>query len=150
MTSSENQKPTTNFRKVIAIVIIIIVIGIILYLLFGLGSNTRDDSVSLSEIENKAQEETVVLYFWGDGCIYCEQQKPVMEDIEDDYRGLNVTFYWLKYGNHNKITNHYNINGVPTTIVLNHSGRVKIFEGTSNYNSIALAIDEAIASYNLF
>ncbi|WP_455391423.1 thioredoxin family protein [[Eubacterium] cellulosolvens] len=145
---NENQK-TKNNLKVIGIVIAIIGIGIILYLLFlGNGLNTRSDDVSLSDIDQEAQRKPVVLYFWSGGCYYCNEQKPIIEELEHDYGTANVTFYWIDSGKHKELTDHYEIRGYPTTVVLNQSGIVQKNIGYTDYGDIASGINEAIESYS--
>jgi thioredoxin 1 len=141
------EKPRRNF-KVLGIALVILGIGIILYLaFFGLGSNTRDDNASLTDINNEAKENPVVLYFWADGCPPCAEQKPIIKDLEDEYKG-NVTFYWFNYGNHGDLTSHYKILGTPTTIVINQSEKARKFTGLYDEDEIASAIDDALKTYN--
>jgi len=148
MNEIERPREEASNKKLLGIVLIIIGIGIIIYLVFiGLGSSGRDDNASKSDITRISQEQPVVLFFWGQGCAPCQEQKPVIEDLEDNYKGLNVTFYWFDASRHNDLTEHYDIYGVPTTIVLNQTGPVKTFVGFSDYNTISVAIDDAIKSY---
>lgn len=148
MNEIERKREEPSNKKLLAIVMIIIGIGIILYLVFiGFGSGGRDDNASKSDIARISQEQPVVLFFWGQGCAPCQEQKPVIEDLEDHYENLNVTFYWFDASRHNDLTDHYDIYGVPTTIVLNQTGSVKTFVGFSDYNSISAAIEDAIKSY---
>ncbi|MBS3813727.1 hypothetical protein KGY64_07910 [Candidatus Bipolaricaulota bacterium] len=37
-----------------------------------------------------AEREVVVYFFWASGCHHCEQQKPLMEDLENSYDRLRV------------------------------------------------------------
>jgi hypothetical protein len=68
-------------------------------------------------------------------------------NLENDYKGSNVTFYWFDATNHDDITNHYNVNGVPTTIILNQNGVYKKYVGKTDYSSIARSIDGSINTY---
>lgn len=142
-----DEKPSKNF-KVLGIALVIIGIGIILYLVFfGIGSGARDDHASVTEINNQAKQNPVVLYFWADGCPPCAQQKPIIEDLEDEYEG-NVTFFWFNYGNHGDLTNHYEVLGTPTTIIINQSEKTRKFTGLYEEKEIAAAIDDALDTYN--
>jgi thioredoxin 1 len=135
-------------RVIFGIVLIIIGIGIILYLVFiGFGSDMRDDDVSLNQVKDRSKENTVVLFFWGAGCQPCKEQEPIIDDLEDDYEGANVTFYWLDAGKHDDLTKHYNVNGVPTTIILNQNGVHKKYIGLTDYDAIAKSIEGAISTY---
>ena len=148
MIEIKKKPPYKNYIKVLAVIFIIIGIGVTLYLLFGSVSDSRDDDASFNEIEQNAQANPVVLFFWGEGCSPCQEQKPIITDLEEDYKDSNVTFYWFKYSNHKDLTEHYDITGIPTTIVLNHSGRVKTFVGLDDYGAISTAINDAIQSYS--
>ncbi len=151
--SEKNDDIETKAEKkrrglIIGLVLIIIGIGVILYLVFiGFGSDMRDDHVSLNQVKDKSQEHTVVLFFWGAGCQPCKEQEPIIDDLEDDYKGANVTFYWLDAGKHDDLTRYYNINGVPTTIILNQTGMYKKFIGLTDYGVIAKSIDGAMSTY---
>jgi thioredoxin 1 len=141
------QKKKHNW-KILGIVVAMVGIILIVYIFlagFGYLSETRDDDVSLSQIRSETNENPVVLYFWSTGCSYCEQQKPIISDLEDDYK--NVTFYWLDVNNHDKISNEYDVYGVPTTVILDNDGVVKKFVGYTDQDKIENAIDDAIASY---
>jgi thiol-disulfide isomerase/thioredoxin len=144
----QNPKPKSTV-KVIAAVMVIIGIGIILFLLFmGTGSNGRNDDVSLEQINQESQQKTVVLYFWSNGCYYCTEQKPIVTDLEDDFGDGNVTFYWLDVTQNEDLTEHYDIYGYPTTIIITQNGVMKKFVGYTDYDVIASDINKAIDSYN--
>ena len=145
----DKEKPKKRSNRIpLAIVLISIGIAIFLYMyLIGFGSNSRDDDVSLNKIDQVSQDGPVVLFFWGEGCAPCTEQKPVMEDLEKDYNNENVTFYWFDSNKHGDLTDHYDIYGVPTTIILNQQGIIKKFEGFYDYDSISKYIDESITSY---
>jgi len=135
--------------KVIGIIIAMIGIAIILYILFmSYGSNTRSDDASLNKINQESQENPVVLYFWSNGCYYCNQQEPIINDLEKDYKPSNVTFYWFDSAKNKDLTNHYDIYGYPTTLVLDKNGIVQKFVGYSDYSEISSGINEAIVTYN--
>jgi thiol-disulfide isomerase/thioredoxin len=149
--NNANGKKDQNKKKnikVIGIIIAMIGIAIILYLLFiGYGSNTRSDNVTINKIEQVSQENPVVLYFWSDGCYYCNEEKPIIEDLEKEYDTSNVTFYWIDSSKNRDLTSHYDVMGYPTTIVLDQNGIVKKYIGYYNYTDIATGIDDAIATY---
>ena len=145
--NTEKEQKKSNW-KIMGIIIATVGIILIIYIFaIGFGSNTRDDDVSLSKIEAKAEDGPVVLFFWGAGCSYCEQQKPVMNDLEDDYSGQNVTFYWLDVNNHDKISDEYDVYGVPTTVVLDKDGVEEKFVGFTEYDRIEKAINQALEAY---
>jgi thiol-disulfide isomerase/thioredoxin len=152
MPDDENEKPKSHTRnvKVFGVAMVLIGVGVIAYLLLGgLDSGGQDDDVSLTMIDDKRAEETVVLYFWGDGCIPCQQQKPIIKEIEDNYENMNVTFYWIKYDNHKDLTDHYDVTAIPTTIILNQAGRVETFVGLTERDTLSSTINNAIDSYDI-
>jgi thioredoxin 1 len=147
--STEDPRKKKINWKIIGVAMIIVGLGLILYLAFiGFGSNTRNDDVSLGTIESESQKNTVVLYVWGSGCVYCEQQKPIMKELEDDFENENVTFYWLDIAKHDDVADEYSIRGVPTTIVLNQNGVYKKLVGFSDYDEIERAIKNSISTYS--
>jgi thiol-disulfide isomerase/thioredoxin len=135
--------------KILGIIVATIGIVILIYIFtVGLGSTARDDDVSLSQIKTETNDNTIVLYFWSNSCVYCEQQKPIIKDLESEYKAENVTFYWLDVNNHDKISDEYDVYGVPVTIVLNQYGVVKKFTGYTDQDRIENAINDAISSYS--
>jgi thioredoxin 1 len=146
--NDQDQKNKPNW-KILGIIVAMVGIILIIYIFlasFGYLSDTRDDDVSLSEIKTETKDNAVVVYFWSTGCSYCEQQKPIISDLENDYN--NVTFYWLDVNNHAKISDEYDVYGVPTTVVLDDDGVVKKFVGYTDQDRIEDAIEDAIESYN--
>ena len=148
MADKDNETKPSSKWKVIGVVAVIIGIGLFIYLIYinslPIG---RDDDVSLSRVQSESQENTIVLFFWGAGCAPCTEQKPIISDLENDYKNSNVTFYWFDISKHKDLTDHYNVDAVPTTIVIDKSGVVDKFRGTTSYDSIADSIEEAILSY---
>ncbi|MBS3736229.1 MAG: thioredoxin [Candidatus Bipolaricaulota bacterium] len=52
-----------------------ITLAIIVFLSFTLGA---------------AEGETVLYFFWSEGCPYCQKEKPFLEDLQEDYPSLEV------------------------------------------------------------
>ncbi len=149
MKDISNEPPKKGNLKIFGLVLVMIGIAIILYIMFiNQGSDTRDDNVSLAKVQETSTENPVVLYFWSSNCGYCEEQKPIIEDLESEFSMSNVTFYWLDSSRHDDITDKYNIHGVPTTVVLNKDGVVKKFVGYTDLDNIENAIENSIDSYS--
>jgi thiol-disulfide isomerase/thioredoxin len=58
--------------------------------------------VCISAPDARASEETVKLvFFWGDGCPHCAEQKPFLEYLKSSYPGLEIQAYetWYDKGN---------------------------------------------------
>lgn len=76
----------------------------------------------------RQQAEPVVLYFfWGDGCPYCEYQKPFLEELESRYPNLEVRAYEVYSVEENRTlfiqmadAQGFQARAVPTTILGEH------------------------------
>jgi hypothetical protein len=82
MEEQNNKNNNSQKRKklILGLVLIIIGTGIIFYLVFiGIYSDTRDDNASLGQVQDKSEENTVVMYFWSNGCQPCNEQKPIIK-----------------------------------------------------------------------
>ncbi len=86
--------------------------------------NTEKD---LAEVPESNSNKVVIYFFWGDGCPYCEKQKPFLEELEQKYPELEVKMFetWKNRGNaelFQKVAATYGIQarGVPTTFIGDH------------------------------
>lgn len=107
----KNSAKRANFIT-FAIIGAIIVIGIaLLFFLNNANEETGVNAVSADELEQKIdEEEEVVVYFWQTGCEYCEQVKPYVEPLIEEYDAVSINLT-----DHNVWTT-YGINGTPTMI----------------------------------
>ena len=120
----KNPEKRANFIT-FAIIGAIIVIGIVLlFLLNGANEETGVNPVTAEELEQKLDgEEEVVAYFWQTGCEYCEQVKPYIEPLIEEYDAVSINLT-----DHN-VWNTYGINGTPTVIRFENGKEVGRIEG---------------------
>lgn len=120
----KNKAKRANFIT-FAIIGVIIVVG--LALLFFLNNANEVESVNAvtaDELETKiSEDEEVVAYFWQTGCEYCEQVKPYVEPLIEEYDAVSINLT-----DHNVWTT-YGINGTPTIIRFQDGKEVERVEG---------------------
>ncbi|KDN59422.1 MULTISPECIES: thioredoxin family protein [Exiguobacterium] len=107
----KNDAKRANFIT-FAIIAAIIVIGIgLLFFLNNANEEEGVNAVNAEELETKiSEEDEVVVYFWQTGCEYCEQVKPYIEPLVEEYDAVSINL-----ADHNVWTT-YGINGTPTVI----------------------------------
>ncbi|WP_214775698.1 thioredoxin family protein [Exiguobacterium sp. s37] len=120
----KNPEKRANFIT-FAIIGAIIVIGI--GLLYFLNQNNPDDgvnAVTADELQQQLdQDGEVVAYFWQTGCEYCEQVKPYVEPLIEEYDAVSINL-----ADHNVWTT-YGIEGTPTIIRFEDGKEVGRIEG---------------------
>ncbi|MGI1822939.1 thioredoxin family protein [Exiguobacterium sp. TRN 1102] len=120
----KNPEKRANFIT-FAIIGAIIVIGI--GLLYFLNGNNPDDgvnAVTADELQQQLdQDGEVVAYFWQTGCEYCEQVKPYVEPLIEEYDAVSINL-----SDHNVWTT-YGIEGTPTIIRFEDGKEVGRIEG---------------------
>ncbi|MCC9623219.1 thioredoxin family protein [Thalassospira sp. MA62] len=120
----KNPEKRANFIT-FAIIGAIIVIGI--GLLYFLNQNNPDDgvnAVTADELQQQLdQDDEVVAYFWQTGCEYCEQVKPYVEPLIEEYDAVSINL-----ADHNVWTT-YGIEGTPTIIRFEDGKEVGRIEG---------------------
>ncbi|WP_232939047.1 thioredoxin family protein [Exiguobacterium aurantiacum] len=120
----KNSAKRANFIT-FAIIGVIIVVGIaLLFFLNNANEETGVNAVTPDELETKiSEEEEVVVYFWQTGCEYCEQVKPYVEPLIEEYDAVSINL-----ADHNVWTT-YGINGTPTMIRFQDGKEVGRVEG---------------------
>jgi thiol-disulfide isomerase/thioredoxin len=85
----------------------------------------RDDSASSRESSPRTSRGGTLLYFYADWCTYCRQQRPIVTRFEQQYAQarLNVDYYNVDAASSEDIVNRYRVSGLPTTILVDSSGR---------------------------
>lgn len=61
---------------------------------------------------NTNSSEKAILYFYSDSCHWCQQQKPIVQELENE----GVKFKYMDVGENRDLINQYNISGTPTFI----------------------------------
>lgn len=120
----KNSAKRANFIT-FAIIGVIIIVGLaLLFFLNNANEETGVNAVTADELETKiSEEEEVVVYFWQTGCEYCEQVKPYVEPLIEEYDAVSINL-----ADHNVWTT-YGINGTPTMIRFQDGKEVGRVEG---------------------
>ncbi|WP_214739438.1 thioredoxin family protein [Exiguobacterium sp. s48] len=121
----KNPEKRANFIT-FAIIGAIIVIGIALLFVLNGNNNTDDgvNAVTAEELQQQLdQDGEVVAYFWQTGCEYCEQVKPYVEPMIEEYDAVSINL-----ADHN-VWETYGIQGTPTLIRFEDGKEVGRIEG---------------------
>ncbi|WP_214819252.1 MULTISPECIES: thioredoxin family protein [unclassified Exiguobacterium] len=120
----KNPEKRANFVT-FAIIGAIIVIGIgLLFFLNGANEEEGVNAVTADELQQQLdQDGEVVAYFWQTGCEYCEQVKPYVEPLIEEYDAVSINL-----ADHN-VWETYGINGTPTIIRFEDGKEVGRIEG---------------------
>lgn len=120
----KNPEKRANFIT-FAIIGAIIVIGIgLLFFLNGANEEEGVNAVTADELQQQLdQDGEVVVYFWQTGCEYCEQVKPYVEPLIEEYDAVSINL-----ADHNVWTT-YGIEGTPTIIRFEDGKEVGRIEG---------------------
>ncbi|MGE6492033.1 thioredoxin family protein [Exiguobacterium sp. NPDC077395] len=120
----KNPEKRANFIT-FAIIGTIIVIGIgLLFFLNGANEEEGVNAVTADELQQQLdQDGEVVAYFWQTGCEYCEQVKPYVEPLIEEYDAVSINL-----ADHN-VWETYGINGTPTIIRFEDGKEVGRIEG---------------------
>jgi thiol-disulfide isomerase/thioredoxin len=88
---------------------------------------------------------TVILFITQNNCPTCEQTRPMIEDLQKQYNGTNVTFTTFNIDNNTTSRNVgqvYGVSATPTTVVLRKDGAAAIFVGVFDENIVKSAIED--------
>ncbi|MBN2202825.1 MAG: redoxin family protein [Candidatus Aenigmarchaeota archaeon] len=103
--------------------------------------------ILLVSISSVYAEETVVYFFWGNGCPHCAAEKPFIEDMQEKYADLVVQSIEVSSQESAQLFNSMaqaygtSAGGVPMTFVGD-----EFFVGYGNYDNTGIFIEEAIAN----
>jgi len=59
--------------------------------------------VSQPETNIEKNNEVIVQFFWGEGCPFCDRQKPYMDQIKDEYPGIIIESYEVYHDRENQL-----------------------------------------------
>jgi thioredoxin 1 len=79
--------------------------------------------------------------FHADWCGPCKTQDPILDDLEEDYGG--VEFEKVDVDQNQDIANQYQVRSLPTLIIENDDGVVERFVGVTQREDIEAALQEA-------
>lgn len=118
---------------------------------FGAGESAPDFALASSTGKNVRLKElrgqVVLLNFWASWCGPCRQEMPLLDDIYKKYSklgfvilGINVeqdnskaktylhdvpVTFPILYDPKNELTKTYNVNAMPTTVIIDRNGKVR-------------------------
>ncbi len=79
--------------------------------------------------------------FYADWCGPCKTQDPILEDVEEEYPG--VEFEKVNVDEQQDVANEYQVRSLPTLIVENDDGVVERFVGVTQADDIESALSDA-------
>ena len=126
------QKIKENYRKIgLGLLAVLLVTG----LAFTVVQSSQSGTGSERGVENSEAEKsevllpetgnrTTVYFFWGDGCPYCEREKPFLEELDREHEDLEVKMYEVYNSRENQkiyqnVAEKYGVSarGVPGTFI---------------------------------
>jgi thioredoxin 1 len=95
-------------------------------------------TVSMSDIDKALASGPVFVEFETPGCHYCQQQRPISQQLQSSYAG-KVTFFFVDATQNHDLANTFQITMVPQIdIIVSKSGSTYTYEGPSGKsNSIS-------------
>jgi len=79
--------------------------------------------------------------FYADWCGPCKTQDPILEDVEEEYPG--VEFEKVNVDEQQDVANEYKVRSLPTLIIENEEGVVERFVGVTQADDIESALADA-------
>jgi thioredoxin-like negative regulator of GroEL len=116
-TDAETSEKVRLINYIFPIAILVLLVGG--YLFFTNQSTTGQAVTPVGE-QNSSKNGTV-MYFYSEACHYCQQEKPIVERLENE--SYNIT--WMDVGIHPDYWQTYGIQGTPTFLASNgerHAG----------------------------
>lgn len=104
--------------------IYIIIFLVILAAVFAFKNTLNNNQVTLSQ-ENTTTDEIKVTFmeFGSVGCIPCEKMRPIMKEIEEEYKGqVKVVFHDVKTAEGKPYIKEFGIRAIPTQVFLDKDG----------------------------
>jgi thiol-disulfide isomerase/thioredoxin/uncharacterized membrane protein YphA (DoxX/SURF4 family) len=87
------------------------------------------------------------LFFYSDGCAACQAQKPIIDNLEQEFAG-QVTFMRFDYGQDKEVLNEYEVTSFPTLVLVsreNEEGsKIQRFEGVTDQNLLVTNITNTL------
>ncbi len=86
--------------------------------LFVVAQGSVDASLN-ARIDSALKEgKPVLLFFYTEGCPDCEQQKPIIRELEDEYSD-RVVFIWIDFYKEEQAVREFDVSTVPTMLLIN-------------------------------
>lgn len=97
-------------------VILIALIVIVIIVAKPLKTNSNNSTPTVNSTNSNTDyfdDNAAVMYFWQDGCHYCQQQKPILQELA---KQDNLKVKSMDIANKPDMWTQYNISGTPTFI----------------------------------
>ncbi len=107
-------------QSIIIFIVLVLIFGAVILAFKSTPKNNKDNNTNNPETtenntnndrSNVSREE--ILYFYSDGCHWCQEQKPIIEELEKE----EVKFKYMDVGKNRDLINEYNISGTPTFMI---------------------------------
>ena len=85
-------------------------------------------------------DNLTVVDFMANWCSPCQQLKPVLEDLSNEYKDIN--FFKVDIDKNMDLAKKYSISSIPTVIFFKNGENIRQFFGIQNKNFIKSMIDE--------
>jgi parallel beta-helix repeat protein len=117
-------------------------------------ANSREtltsQSSSLAQINAILSHRPVLLFFYADWCHYCQQQMPIIDEVEQEYGG-RVSFIRINVEEEPRLQQDFGVEGYPTVIIISgNSGESYDFEkfrGLTTRESLEAAIERGMRRF---
>lgn len=128
---------------VVAVIALVTMVGV-----GGYGVISRLNAASAVEAPTFAYYDgnATLVMFEADWCTYCAQQKPVVSELANEYRGdLYVSYVDIDNPENRGLVSRYGASSIPLMIVFNDQGEViAALRGVTDVNVMRSAIDDAL------
>lgn len=85
-------------------------------------------SVTEKAFEKEVGEELALVQFWAPWCGPCKMQTPVLESLQDSYKG-KIKFVKVNIDENQTLSNQFGIMSIPNMVVLNKGKVIDNFIG---------------------
>ena len=100
---------------------------------FFTNQSTTGQAVTPAGDQNVSEKGTV-MYFYSEACHYCQQQKPIVERLENE----SYNIVWMDVGIHPEYWQSYGIQGTPTFLASNGDKKVAL----TQYDELKAWLDQ--------
>lgn len=102
----------TVLRIIFVVLIILTAVGIFIY---------KNSTLSENEPHQVVQKLPTLLMFSSTGCPYCQMMMPILEELQDEYKGqINIKI--IDVDEHPEEAEKYSVISFPTQILLDSNG----------------------------
>jgi len=109
-----------NKKKYIYVIIFLVLLAIV----FGFKKGSNNTEATLSQEDTTTDEIKVTFVELGSvGCIPCDKMQPIMEEIEEEYKGqVKVVFHDVRTAKGQPYIKEFGIRAIPTQVFLDKDG----------------------------